>query len=140
LAERFNQLESHAVHAQSSALGEAENMRTGFQAQLALLQAELSQKEWALEERQAIIAGIEQEYRQQVDALRQQLAEEEQSAIPADNAFVMGAPNLTEAQREKLHKLDDMVNTIRSGDDNSFPAPSGRRWQTGFGWKRRWRS
>jgi chromosome segregation ATPase len=133
LAERFNQLDSHAVHAQSSALGEAENMRTGFQAQLALLQAELSQKEWALEERQAIIAGIEQEYRQQVDALRQQLAEEEQSAIPADNAFVMGAPNLTEAQREKLHKLDDMVNTIRSGDDNSFPAPSGRRWQTGFG-------
>ena len=131
-AERFSQLESHAVQAESSASGEAESMRTGFQAQLALLQAELSQKEWALEERQAIIAGIEQEHRQQLDALRQQLAGEEQSAIPADNAFVMGDPNLTEAQREKLHKLDDMVKTIRSGDDNSFPAPSGRRWQSGL--------
>ncbi|MDP9130964.1 MAG: hypothetical protein M3N35_11310, partial [Candidatus Binatota bacterium] len=139
-AERFNQLESHAVHAQSSAIGEAENMRTGFQAQLALLQAELSQKEWALEERQAIIAGIEQEYRQQLDALRQQLAEEEQSAVPANNGFVMGDPNLTEAQREKLHKLDDMVKAIRTGDDISVPAFSGRRWQSGFGWKRRWRS
>ena len=141
LAERFSQLESHAVHAQSSASGEAESMRTGFQAQLALLQAELSQKEWALEERQAIIAGIEQEHRQQLDALRQQLAEEEQSAIPADNnTFVMGDPNLTEAQREKLLKLDDMVKAIRSSDNVSAPAQSGRRWQSGFGWKRRWRS
>ena len=50
LAERFSQLESHAVQAESSASGEAESMRTGFQAQLALLQAELSQKEWALED------------------------------------------------------------------------------------------
>ncbi|MGZ8487843.1 MAG: hypothetical protein ACXWW4_04840 [Candidatus Binatia bacterium] len=140
LAERFSQLESHAVHAQSNASGEAESMRSGFQAQLALLQAELSQKEWALEERQAIIAGIEQEHRQQLDALRQQLAEEEQSAIPADNAFVMGDPNLTEPQREKLLKLDDMVNAIRSSDNVRAPAPSGRRWQSGFGWKRRWRS
>ncbi|MGZ8478467.1 MAG: hypothetical protein ACXW6K_10285 [Candidatus Binatia bacterium] len=140
LAERFSQLESHAVHAQSNASGEAESMRSGFQAQLALLQAELSQKEWALEERQAIIAGIEQEHRQQLDALRQQLAEEEQSAIPADNAFVMGDPNLTEPQREKLLKLDDMVNAIRSSDNVSAPAQSGRRWQSGFGWKRRWRS
>ncbi len=115
-------------------------MRTEFQAQLALLQAELSQKEWALEERQAIVAGLEQEHRQQLEALRQQLAEKEQSAVPGDDAFVIGDPNLTEAQRGKLHKLDDMVKAIRSGDDASLPVPSGRRWQSGFGWKRRWRS
>ena len=140
LSERFTQLESNAIQAESSASGEAERMRTEYQAQLALLQAELSQKEWALEERQAIIAGIEQEHRLQIEALRQQLAEKERTAASAEGAFVMGDPNLTEAQREKLHKLDDMVKAIRSGDDASYPAPSGRRWQTGFGWKRRWRS
>ena len=140
VGERFSQLESRAVQAESSASGETESMCTGFQAQLALLQAELSQKEWALEERQAIIAGIEQEHHQQLDALRQQLAEEEQSAVPANNGFVMGDTNLTEAQQEKLHKLDDMVKAIRIGDDNGISALSGRRWQTGFGWKRRWRS
>ena len=119
LSERFTQLQTNAIQAESSASGDAERMRTEYQAQLALLQAELSQKEWALEERQAIIAGIEQEHRQQIEALRQQLAEKEHTAAPADGAFVMGDPNLTEAQREKLHKLDDMVKAIRAGDDVS---------------------
>jgi ParB family chromosome partitioning protein len=140
LAERFSQLESHAARAASSASGEAETMRAEFQAQLALLQAELSQKEWALEERQAIVAGLEQEHRQQLEALRQQIVEKEQSAAPADDAFVMGDPNLTDAQRVKLHKLDDLAKAIRSGNGASFPVASGRRWQSGFGWKRRWRS
>jgi len=140
LSERFTQLESHAIQAESSANGEAERVRTEYQAQLALLQAELSQKEWALEERQAIVAGLDQEHRLQIEALRQQLAEKERMAAPSDGAFVMGDPNLTDAQREKLHKLDDIAKAIRAGDDVGQPAPSGRRWQTGFGWKRRWRS
>jgi len=33
-----------------------------------------------------------------------------------------------------------MVKATRAGDDVSYAAPSGRRWQSGFGWKRRWRS
>ena len=140
LSERFTQLQTNAIQAESSASDDAERMRTEYQAQLALLQAELSQKEWALEERQAIIAGIEQEHRQQIESLRQQLAEKEHPAAPVDGAFVMGDPNLTEAQREQLRKLDDMAKAVHSGDDTSYPAPSGRRWQSGFGWKRRWRS
>ena len=140
LSERFSQLESLAVHAESSALGEAESMRSGFQAQLALLQAELSQKEWAVEERQAIIAGLEQQHRQQLEALLQQLAEKEQSAVPANDGFVMGDPSLTGVHREKLHGFDAMGVASRAGDDASLTAPFGRRWQSGFGWKRRWRS
>lgn len=140
LSERFSQLESNAIQAESSASGEAERMRTEYQAQLALLQAELSQKEWALEERQAIIAGLEQEHRLQIEALRQQFVEKKPAATPAEGAFVMGDLNLTEAQREKLLKLDDIAKAIRSGDDVNYPTPSARRWQTGFGWKRRWRS
>jgi len=140
LSERFTQIESNAIQAESNASGDAERMRTEYQAQLALLQAELSQKEWAVEERQAIIAGIEQEHRLQIEALRQQLAETERTAAPADDAFVMGDPSLTEAQRETLHKLEDIAKAIRPGDGAALAVSSGRRWQTGFGWKRRWRS
>lgn len=140
LSERFAQLESNAIQAESTAAGDTELMRVEYQAQLALLQAELSQKEWALEERQAIIAGIEQEHRQQIDALRQQLAENQPTAAPADDTFEMGDPNRTEGRREKLLKLDELVKEIHSGAQASYPPPSERRWQTGFGWKRRWRS
>jgi hypothetical protein len=101
------------------------------------LRAELSQ-EWALEERQAIIAD-EQAHRQQSNHAPE-IAAKEHTAAPADGAFVMGDPNLTEAQREKLRNLDDMVKATRAGDGVSYAAPSGRRWQSGFGWKRRWRS
>jgi len=140
LAERFSQLETNAVQAESSANGEAERMRTEYQAQLALLQAELSQKEWALEERQAIIAGLENEYRQQIETLRQQLAEKESAATPAAGSFVLGDPNLTDAQREKLKKLDDIDDQLRNGNALSNSLLSRRRWPGGFGSKRRWRS
>ncbi|HWL73413.1 MAG TPA: hypothetical protein VNQ74_06045, partial [Burkholderiaceae bacterium] len=140
LSERFRQLESLSVNAESSAIGDAESMRSDFQAQLALLQAELSQKEWAVEERQAIIAGLEQEHRQQLEALLQQLAEKEQAVVPAGDGFVMGNPNLTGAHREKLHGFDALVVAGRTPDDASLTAPFGRRWRSGFGWKRRWRS
>jgi hypothetical protein len=88
-----------------------------------------------VEERQAIIAGLEQNHRQQLDGLLQQLAEKDQSAVPRDDGFVMGDPRLTGAQREKLNGLGDLVNA-----GASLPAPFGRRWHSGFGWKRRWRS
>ena len=140
LAERFTQLEANAIHSESRTSSEAERMRTEYQAQLALLQAELSQKEWALEERQAIIAGLEQEHRQQLDTLRQQLTAKESSAPPAAGAFVLGDPNLTDAQREKLNKLDDLESDLRNGNALSNSLLSRRRWSTGFGSKRRWRS
>ena len=140
LSERFTQLESNAIQAESSASGDAERMRTEYQAQLALLQAELSQKEWALEERQAIIAGIEQEHRHQINALRQQLAVRQYTAAPANGAFVMGDADSTEARPESSDKFDDVVNAIRMGDDHSHSLSPGRRWHSSFGWKRRWRS
>ena len=139
-AERFNRLESHARQTESHADGEAESMRTEFQAQLALLQAELSQKEWALEERQAIVASLEQEHRQQIEALRRQLAEKETVAMPADGRFVLGNPNLTDEQREKLMKLDDIDSDLPSGNQLSGGLMNRRRWHGGFGSKRRWRS
>ncbi len=133
-------IRTQAIQAETSANGEAETMQTEFQAQLALLQAELSQKEWALEERQAIIAGLEQEHRQQLDALRQQLTAMAAAPTPAAGAFVLGNPNLTDEQRDKLKKLDDMENDLRNGDALSTSLFNRRRWSSGFGSKRRWRS
>jgi len=72
--------------------------------------------------------------------LRQQLAENQPTAAPADDTFEMGDPNRTEGRREKLLKLNELVKEIHSGAQASYPPPSERRWQTGFGWKRRWRS
>jgi chromosome segregation ATPase len=138
LSERFTQLEANAIQAESSASGDAERMRTEYQAQLALLQAELSQKEWALEERQAIIAGIEQEHRHEIDALRQQLAVKQFTAGPDEGAFVVG--DLTDTRPEKSDKFDDMVKAIRNGNNHDHSMPPPRRWHSGFGWKRRWRS
>ena len=138
LSERFTQLEANAIQAESSASGDAERMRTEYQAQLALLQAELSQKEWALEERQAIIAGIEQEHRHEIDALRQQLAVKQFTAGPDEGAFVVG--DLTDTRPEKWDKFDDMVKAIRNGNNHDHSMPPPRRWHSGFGWKRRWRS
>ncbi len=140
LTERFTQLESQAVQAEKNADGETESMQTEYQAQLALLQAELSQKEWALEERQAIIAGLEQEHRHELEALRQQLAAKEVALTPAPGAFVLGDPNLTDEQRDKLKKLDDIESELRNGDALGTSLLNRRRWPGGFGSKRRWRS
>lgn len=140
LTERFTQIESLAIQAESNADGENESMRTEYQAQLALLQAELSQKEWALEERQAIVASMEQEHRQELDALRQQLAAKELSPAPAAGVFVLGDAHLTGEQRDKLKKLDDMENELRNGDALGTSLLNRRRWPGGFGSKRRWRS
>jgi chromosome segregation protein len=140
LSERFMQLESNAIQAENTASGDAERMRTEYQAQLALLQAELSQKEWALEERQAIIAGLEQEHRHQIDALHQQLAVKQFTASSADGEFVLGDTDLTELERHKSEKFADMAKAIGPGANSSGSLAPARRWHSGIGGKRRWRS
>src|ERR1051325_7516562 len=54
LQERLSEAETTTAGKVSAADAELERMRSEFQAQLALLQAELSQKDWALQEREAI--------------------------------------------------------------------------------------
>jgi chromosome segregation ATPase len=138
--ERHRQLEAAAAQAQSSASAEVEAMRTQYQAQLALLQAELSQKEWALEERQASATGAEQEYRQQIASLRQQLSEKESTEIQLPRAFVMGDDQLSRSE----HAI--MTTTKPSRDSNGTHVQSAsadsrdRRWHSMFGGKRRWKT
>jgi golgin subfamily B member 1 len=140
LHERFMQLELSTSETQSTLAGNTERMQTEFQARLALLQAELSQKEWALEERQASASTVEQQYRQEIEELRQKLAEKEAPAKADRDEFVLGPDRLTDEQQERLNRYREVIDKVTSGPDPSFPASEGRRWRTGFGWKRRWKS
>ena len=136
LHERLAQLEAPPPREENSFDVEGERMRTEFQAQLALLQAELSQKEWAAEELQAKARGLEQSLRQEIDALRRALGSKETSEPCAAREFVFDAPRSN-------HREDDVF-AFDGGAEGAVPPPgsfaSQRRWHTGFGWKRRWRS
>jgi chromosome segregation ATPase len=136
LHDRLNHLESSRSQAESALRDDAERMRTEFQAQLALLQAELSQREWALEERQAEARGQEQHLRQEIDSLRQQLVKSKTTQQHDTDAFVFGEPRASDAGEQHF---EDSGNAGR-GDGYSGSFARRRRWQSGFGWKRRWRS
>ena len=136
LYERMNQLESSRSETVNALRDDSERMRTEFQAQLAFLQAELSQKEWTIEERQAAARGQEQKLRQEIESLRQQLVESKTDKPHDADAFVFGEPragDLREQHFEGIGSGDRL-----EGYTGTFAHR--RRWQSGFGWKRRWRS
>ena len=136
LLDRFTQLESSASQAEAMLTGDSEQMRTEFQAQLALLQAELSQKEWALEERNATARGLEHNYLQEIESLRQQLAQKEIAKREDDRDFVLGEPQMQQGQNDAFQVADG----VKSLDGHSNQSDHERRWHRGFGWKRRWKS
>ena len=135
LMERDRAIESASSRAESTYGNEAERMRNEFQAQLALLQAELSQKEWALEERQAEARGREQNLRQEIDSLRRQLAERENQNEHHAHDFVFGEAQSNLAEEPQF----ELTGKETTGDgENGFAGQ--RRWISGFGSKRRWRT
>jgi len=132
LQERLSATETTTAGKESAAEVELERMRSEFQAQLALLQAELSQKDWALQEREAMSQSLEQNYRHEIDSLRQRLDEEKSRNVSAREEFRMGqmpldpAPDVPLKSQVHEHPVDS-------------PA-QGRRWHTDFAWKRRWKA
>ncbi|HVO91454.1 MAG TPA: hypothetical protein VMT22_01355 [Terriglobales bacterium] len=140
LQERFQELESATKQNELLVQTESEQMRSEFQAQLALLQAELSQKEWALEEQRAYASGLDQQYREQLEALNRRLAEVETGADQKPDQFVLGEEKLTREQQERYKKYREVMDTLNQAPDRTFPASESRRWRTRLDWKRRWRS
>ena len=120
LHERFKELESETNQNEASISEENEQMRTELQARVALLQAELSQKEWAVEEQRGIVKGLEQQYREQLEALNQKLVQAEAQAQQEPDPFVRGAAT--------------------QGPKQAPRASSSRRWRTRLDWQRRWRT
>jgi len=136
LQERFAQLELATSQTESALAGETERMHTELQARLALLQAELSQKEWALEERDATARGLEQIYHEEIESLRRQLAEKEAAIKPDNHDYVLGEPRLHQAEEERFQVID----SAHFDDHHAHQTAQSRRWHTGFAWKRRWKS
>ena len=132
LQERLSAAETTTAGKEAAAEVELERMRSEFQAQLALLQAELSQKDWALQEREAMSQSLEQNYRHEIDSLRRRLDEEKSRNVSATEEFTMGempldpAPDVPLKSQVHEHPVDS-------------PA-QGRRWHTDFAWKRRWKA
>lgn len=128
--ERLAQLE-RTVANEGSMESETKRMRTEFQAQLALMQAELSQKEWAFEEHQAEASGRERRLRQEIETLRRQLIKPRDAAPDGD------------FEDRDLGRFPE-TSLALNGSDPQASEPgrfaSQRRWHRSFGRKRRWRS
>jgi hypothetical protein len=129
LQERMAQLES-SLPDESSADAPAERIRTEFQAQVALLQAEISQKEWAFEERQAEARSRELQLRQQITALRKQLISTHRERERRDAVLGVGADDPAE---------NDLAVDGGEGESAHGTFAAQRRWKSGLGRKRRWR-
>jgi hypothetical protein len=131
LQERLSAAETTTAGKEAAAELELEQMRSEFQAQLALLQAELSQKDWALQEREALSQSLEQNYRRETDSLRQLLEEEKIRKVRATEEFTIGEIRLGPAGDVEL------ASQIHDHPDASAQR---RRWHTDFVWKRRWKA
>lgn len=131
LQERLGEIERTAAAKENAALLDAERMRSDFQAQLALLQAELSQKDWALQERDAMNRSLEQNYRDEIDSLRHRLEEENSRKASETEEFTMGEIQLGAPDRPVTSQVHDP-------HDTDSPVQR-RRWHTDFVWKRRWK-
>jgi len=139
LQESYNDLVTATARNEARVSDDVERMRTEFQAQLALLQAELSQKEWALEEQRAAASGMDLAHREEIEALRQQVAQTQTRTQENPDKFVLGDEPLTEDQHQRRQKYREVIDAVTSGDHRSFPASENRRWRSRFGWKRRWK-
>jgi chromosome segregation ATPase len=131
---RLTQLETSTSLAAAAGSGEIDRMRGEYQAQLSALQAELSQKDWALRERSAHASGLEQEYRDQIDALRRQLAEKPSAQDP-----IVGESASSATEAATIAEIGEIVDAARNGAAHFNSASQYRRWRSGFASKRRWK-
>jgi hypothetical protein len=101
---------------------------------------ELSQKAHMLEERQAAVNDLDQGFQAQIDNLRSELAEKQALLEKPSKGFLLGDPTLTEAQKEKLNRLEQLVETIKADNEQTLISPHNRRWRFSLSRKRRWKS
>jgi chromosome segregation ATPase len=124
---------------QDSAEAESAKMRTEFQAQLAFLQAELSQRDWALQEGQAAQKVIEQGLRAKIGELEARLAQLKSSSEASPQEFVFGENWESEARLDHTWKMQERLDGNGAEGAQTSANDSGR-WRSRGQWKRRWRS
>jgi chromosome segregation ATPase len=138
--DHFTGLEVAARQAELAAAGEQERMRTEFQAQLALLQAELSQKEWALEEKHAVMNALEHRLNAQAENLQVPLSEKQAHSETRDGElFLLGEPGVSDSQKERTATIQSKEVSFEPEFEARHGENHSRRWRTGWAWKRRWK-
>ena len=140
LRDRVNELEASARRAKESAETELAKMRTEYHAQLALLQAELSQKDWALEEGQAALKALEQGFRTKIVDLEMELTRRKSSMEQPPQDFVFGDSWEAESGFDRTWKLQERLDENCAENVQPPSDHHSRKWRNGGDWKRRWRS
>jgi chromosome segregation ATPase len=140
LRDRISELESSSERFKESAETESEKMRTEFQAQLAFLQAELSQKEWAVEEGQAALKTVEQGFRTKVLELEIELKQRKSSVEHPAQDFVLGDSSEPEPRLDRTWKLQERLDENCAQNVQPTSEHQSRKWRDSGDWKRRWRS
>ncbi|HET9297703.1 MAG TPA: hypothetical protein VFP18_12500, partial [Candidatus Binatia bacterium] len=136
---QISELKSSRTRIQESAEIECAKMCAEFQAQMAFLQAELSQRDWTLEEREATQKVLEQGLRAKIGQLEAQLEQVKTSNQDPVQEFVIGVNWESEAQLDHTWKLQERLDgngaiTAQRASDHSD------KWRSTGRWKRRWRS
>src|SRR5215813_2773965 len=139
LRERIADLESAVKQAEHESLIKPEHTGEHTRTAVESLWEALSQKERVLEERQAAVNDLEQNFQAEIDSLRSELAEKEALLENPNKGFLLGEPSLTDIQKEKLNRLEQLVETIKADNEQTLISQN-RRWRFSLGRKRRWKS
>ena len=140
LQERIIYLGPAATEAQLQATNKDEATAEQDRAELAKLWNELGQTEQMLEQRQAAVNDLEGDVQAQINKLRSELADRQALLENPSKGFLLGEPTLTESQKEKLNRLEQLVETIKADNEQTLISPHNRRWRFSLGRKRRWKS
>jgi chromosome segregation ATPase len=138
--ERIAHLEAAVKQAELESQQKAEQAGESTRIELDKLWNELIQKEQALEERQVAVNDLQQNFQTQIDSLRSELAEKQALLENPSKGFLLGEATLTEAQKEKLNQLEQLVETIKADNEQTLISSRNRRWHFSLGRKRRWKS
>lgn len=135
----LSELKSSNKRIQESAKTECAEMRSEFQAQVAFLQAELSQRDWTLQEREAAQKVLEQGLRAKIGQLEVQLEQVKTSTAGPAQEFVLGVNWESEARLDDTWKLQERLDGNGAEIAQTASNQSGK-WRNSGAWKRRWRS
>ena len=135
----LSELKASIKRIQESAKTECTEMRSEFQAQVAFLQAELSQRDWTLQEREAAQKVLEQGLRAKIGQLEAQREQVKTSTEGPTQEFVLGVNWESEARLDDTWKLQERLDSNGAEVAQTASNQSGK-WRNSGAWKRRWRS
>jgi chromosome segregation ATPase len=140
LQDRIGYLESVARQAELESRHKDERSEEQPRPELEKLRQKLSQKEQMLKQRQTAVNDSEPGLQAQINSLRSELAEKQALLENPRSGFLIGEPTLTESQKERLSRLEQLVETIKADNEQTLISPHNRKWRFSLSRKRRWKS